>query len=240
MVVILLGSRLIIEKIVKILKIGKSAAKHLLYIRKGVDKMEFKLASGVTVSIDQADYEKLPTKIGWYEQKESQNNAKTSYVVHDKYGRLHRVILGIKDPNILVDHIDRDGLNNRRNNLRIVSNSENKRNQETVANNKFNFNGLSYEKPNRNRMGRIKVRYSTNEYDTKTKRYKAKTKSFGEVKYRNDYNKMVRDAVLFRLEKMKEFGYTIDERSETIERKCKEDNYNMEKILDIVFDDIFK
>lgn len=202
--------------------------------------MKFKLASGTIVSIDKKDYDSLPTKTGWYEQKENHNNAKTSYVVHDSYGRLHRVILGIEDPNILVDHIDRDGLNNKRSNLRIVTNSENKRNQETVSNNKFNFNGLSYEKPNGNRVGRIKVRYSTNEYDERVKRYKTKTKSFGETKYGTNYNEMVRDAVLFRIEKMKEFGYIIDERSETIERKCKEDNYDMEQILDITFSDIFE
>lgn len=202
--------------------------------------MKFKLASGAIVSIDKVDYNKLPTKTGWYEQKESQNNAKTSYVVHDNYGRLHRVILGIEDPNILIDHIDRNGLNNTRDNLRVVTNSENKRNQNVVSNNKFNFNGLSYEKPRGNRVGRIKVRYSTSEYDKKAKRYKAKTKSFGEAKYGANYNKMVRDAVLFRLKKMKEFGYTIDERSETIERKCRESDYNMEKILDISFNDIFE
>ena len=202
--------------------------------------MKFKLASGTIVSIDKKDYDSLPTKTGWYEQKENHNNAKTSYVVHDKYGRMHRVILGIEDPNVLVDHIDRDGLNNKRSNLRIVTNSENKRNQGTVSNNKFNFNGLTYEKPNGNRVGRIKVRYSTNEYDERVKRYKTKTKSFGETKYGNNYNKMVRDAVLFRLEKMREFGYIIDERSETIERKCKEDNYDMEQILGITFSDIFE
>jgi hypothetical protein len=205
-----------------------------------VDAMKFKLASGTIVLIDKKDYDNLPTKTGWYVQKESYNNAKTSYVVHDKYGRLHRVILGIEDPNILVDHIDRDGLNNKRSNLRIVTNSENKRNQGTVSNNKFNFNGLTYEKPNGNRVGRIKVRYSTNEYDERVKRYKTKTKSFSEAKYGTNYNKMVRDAVLFRLEKMREFGYIIDERSETIERKCKEDNYDMEQILGINFSDIFE
>ena len=202
--------------------------------------MEFKLTSGKVVSIDKKDYDNLPVKTGWYEQREELNNAKTSYVVHDKYGRLHRTILGVTNPLVLIDHIDRNGLNNRRSNLRVVTNSENKRNQGTVSNNKFNFNGLTYEKPKGNRVGRIKVRYSTNEYDDKAKRYRAGTKSFGETVYGNDYNKMVRDAVLFRLEKMAEFGYTIDERSETIERKCREDEYNMESILNISFSDIFE
>ena len=48
--------------------------------------------------------------------------------VNGKYAgalRMHRVIMGVDDPNILVDHIDGNGLNNRRKNLRIVSNAEN-------------------------------------------------------------------------------------------------------------------
>src|SRR6185437_12792771 len=41
---------------------------------------------------------------------------------------LHRVLLGITDPTIMVDHIDRDSLNNRRSNLRIATHAENMRN----------------------------------------------------------------------------------------------------------------
>ena len=48
---------------------------------------------------------------GWYVKKEENNNARTNYVTHDKYGSLHRYLLNITDPHILVDHIDRNGLN---------------------------------------------------------------------------------------------------------------------------------
>lgn len=41
---------------------------------------------------------------------------------------LHRTILGITDPKIYVDHIDGDGLNNCRSNLRLVTHTENRRN----------------------------------------------------------------------------------------------------------------
>jgi transcriptional regulator with XRE-family HTH domain len=39
--------------------------------------------------------------------------------------RMHRMILGLTDPRILVDHKDRNGLNNRRTNLRVVNHAQN-------------------------------------------------------------------------------------------------------------------
>lgn len=100
---------------------------------------------------------------GWYIHKEKYNNANTNYVTHDKYGRLHRYVLGITDPSIIVDHIDRNGLNCQKSNLRIVTCSENKRNGTLRKGNRFNFNGLGFEAPRGNRTWRIKVSYSTDE-----------------------------------------------------------------------------
>ena len=72
---------------------------------------------------------------------------------------MHRYILGITDEAIIVDHIDRNGLNCQKTNLRITNNSINKRNSDILPNNKFHFNGISYEKGVGNRSGRIKVSY---------------------------------------------------------------------------------
>lgn len=51
---------------------------------------------------------------------------------------LHRVIMGVTDPKIDVDHIDGDGLNNRRSNLRAVTRQKNLRNKHrTYGTSKF-------------------------------------------------------------------------------------------------------
>ena len=169
---------------------------------------------------------------GWYIQKEENNNAKTNYATHDVYGRLHRYILGVTDSKILIDHIDRNGLNCQRKNLRITTCSENKRNSSTLSSNKFNFNGLSFEAPCGNRTWRIRVSYSTNEKIAEN-RFRQATKSFGGKNYKS-LNEAIKDAVLFRIAMMRQYGYLLDERSETIERKCLEEkNPNMEEILGI-------
>ena len=187
------------------------------------------------VLLDDNDYKNISQMSGWHIQKEQYLNSNTNYVAHDKYGRLHRYLLGITDSKILIDHIDRNGLNCQRKNLRITTCSKNKRNSNTLPNNKFHFNGLSFEKPSNNRKWRIKVSYQTNERLTDNK-FKQKTKSFGPTSGK-DFNTLVKEAVLFRISKMREYGYIIDERSETIEKKCLMDNPNMEEILEISFKD---
>lgn len=172
---------------------------------------------------------------GWYIQKEKNLNSRTNYVTHDTYGRLHRYLLNVTDPHILVDHIDRNGLNCQRSNLRLVTCSANKRNSETISNNKFHFNGLSFEKGTNGRKWRIKVSYSTNERRTENS-FKQRTKSFGPTSGK-DFNTLIKEAILFRIKKMREYGYIVDERSETIEKECLNENSNMEEVLGISFRD---
>lgn len=152
---------------------------------------------------------------------------------------MHRWILGIKDDKIVIDHIDGNGLNNQKSNLRSVSCSINKKNQKTIASNKFNFNGISYEKSS----FRIRVRWSEGipEYKYNVYRAKQRSKSFNLKKYNNDYNLALKDAILFRIEKMRENNYLIDERSTTIERILLQENYpNMSEILEVNLVKIFE
>lgn len=58
---------------------------------------------------------------------------------------MHRLITSAPD-GVLVDHIDRDGLNNRRSNLRLCSTSQNLRNRGPNKNNTTGFKGVAFYK----------------------------------------------------------------------------------------------
>jgi len=61
-----------------------------------------------------------------------------------KRAYIHRVILG--DPNGEVDHINRNGLDNTRENLRLASRRVNRMNSKEYQNNKTGFRGVQRDK----------------------------------------------------------------------------------------------
>lgn len=87
------------------------------------------LSKGEYVQVDEQDYEYL-SRYKWY----LYHTPKWNYAIRTEYlGRgvqktifMHREIMGIIDPKVYIDHKDHNGLNNRRENLRI---SDNKHNQ---------------------------------------------------------------------------------------------------------------
>ena len=85
---------------------------------------------GVSFVVDEDDYQKFELwKYKWYPHIDG----KTIYIRAFLKGRtivLHRLLLGLLESpkTVFVDHEDRNGLNNRRSNLRIATNSENQRN----------------------------------------------------------------------------------------------------------------
>lgn len=62
---------------------------------------------------------------------------------------LHRIIMGVEGipaSVIMVDHIDGDGLNNRRENLRLATASQNAMNRRTRSDNSSGARGVSWRK----------------------------------------------------------------------------------------------
>jgi hypothetical protein len=98
----------------------------------------------VTVLIDEEDYEKIKN-IYWYEKKDKH----TSYAIGSKKikgvrtrYKMHRLILGLTNSEILVDHINHNGLDNRKENLRKCNRKENARNRNIDCRNKLGYKGI--------------------------------------------------------------------------------------------------
>jgi len=100
------------------------------------------LSNGLFTMIDDADFE-LVSSLKWYFNSQG-------YAVRRHEGSLqymHRALLGlVLGDGIQVDHIDRDGLNNRRENLRICTHAQNMQNKGKNAKNKSGFKGVCHNK----------------------------------------------------------------------------------------------
>src|SRR6188768_2332166 len=92
---------------------------------------EIPLTQGKSVMVDDEDFEFL-NQWKWYASKS--NNTFYAHRRVGKHGRfvyMHRLILGIDNisPELFPDHMDRNGLNNQRYNLRIATRSDNNSNR---------------------------------------------------------------------------------------------------------------
>lgn len=106
---------------------------------------------------------------------------------------MHRLILGASKGDPDVDHVDGDGMNNRRSNLRVASRSQNMGNQRTRCGAKTSrFKGVSLL-PNGRWHAQIKVNGKTKflgayaeETDAATAYDRAARAAFGEFARTND------------------------------------------------------
>lgn len=105
------------------------------------------LTKGMFAQVDDEDYEYLMQwkwsahmtgKIFYSRRVEYKN--KKQYCI-----KMHRFILSMNDAKIVVDHIDHDGLNNQRYNLRKCSISENVRNSRKQLNKTSQYKGVSLD-----------------------------------------------------------------------------------------------
>jgi hypothetical protein len=119
------------------------------------------LTQGYVSFVDNEDYEEL-SKYKW--RASVQPNGRV-YAIRSQRNPLkktqdtifmHRVITDASR-GMDVDHIDGNGLNNTRSNLRVCSRSENLRNQRLHSDNTSGFKGVSYHKRDRKWQARIRV-----------------------------------------------------------------------------------
>ena len=123
---------------------------------------EMPLTKGQTAIVDPSDYDWL---IQWKWRAVWSPNTQSFYAIRSssrKFGRqrvllMHREIMGLtKHHPQQVDHANHNTLDNRRINLRLVTNGENSRNSRLHSNNKSGLKGVSFD------HGRYKARIFLN------------------------------------------------------------------------------
>lgn len=90
---------------------------------------------------------------------------------------LHRLITGCED-GMVVDHINGNGLDNRRCNLRVCSHSENMQNRKMHRNNQSGYKGIYFDPDLNGRPWRAQIRaygrkYNLGRFDTAEEAYAA-------------------------------------------------------------------
>lgn len=120
---------------------------------------EIKLNKGYVTQVDDADYEWL-NQWHWWTQKARG----TVYVIRKEWHngkrrdvRMHRQILGLTDPKVFGDHIDGNGLNNQRANIRKCTCAQNNMNATALKRGTSSYKGVSYRAINSKWVARIGV-----------------------------------------------------------------------------------
>lgn len=121
---------------------------------------EIPLTQGMVALVDDEDYE-LVSQYRW----QALRGRRTFYAqakTPRRDGRqtsmsMHRLILGLMGGTLHADHINGDGLDNRRNNLRPATRTQNARNRRLDYNSVSGFKGVTAGRSGRGWQARIRV-----------------------------------------------------------------------------------
>jgi hypothetical protein len=104
------------------------------------------LTRGKFAVVDAEDYPRL-SQYTWFAEGTNEN----CYAARKENGKtlkMHREIMHAPD-HLVVDHIDRDGLHNRKRNLRLCTSAENHRNARRIAPSTSKYRGVCWHRKNR-------------------------------------------------------------------------------------------
>jgi hypothetical protein len=107
------------------------------------------LTKGKETIVDDEDFEEL-SKHKWFITKKYASRHSPNGFIY-----MHRVIMKTPD-GMETDHINGDYLDNRHENLRICTTSENQRNKRIQANNTSGYKGVCWDKKNKKWCAQIK------------------------------------------------------------------------------------
>ncbi len=105
------------------------------------------LTRGKFAIVDAADYERL-SKYKWLANGDEHRGFYAARRVGSRLVLMHRVIMNPPE-GMVVDHIDGNGLNNRRNNLRLCTQKQNSRNSAPSRRSSSRFKGVYFNKRTR-------------------------------------------------------------------------------------------
>ena len=122
---------------------------------------KIKLTQGKFALVDDNDFERL-NQFKWCAAGNNKNNYFYAIrTIAKKNIGMHRVILNAVESIYHVDHIDGDTLNNQKSNLRLCTNSENRRNQKLNKKSTTGYKGVSIRKINNTYRSQIKFNSKT-------------------------------------------------------------------------------
>ena len=154
---------------------------------------EIQLTQGKVALVDDSDFEYL-NQFKWHVNKQGN----TYYVIRYKrtllkkrvYESMHRLIMK-PDKGFVIDHLDGNGLNNQRNNIRICTVSQNSMNRNKTVKNKSGFKGVIWWERNSTWKAEIRLNkkkiylgYYENIIDA------AKAYNDGAIKYHGEFAKL--------------------------------------------------
>lgn len=122
--------------------------------------MEIKLKNNHILLIDEEDWQKV-NHLKWTAHKRPHDNCYYALTTDYSSGKpklqlIHRLIMNAPK-NMTVDHINGNGLDNRRNNLRLATRKENARNQKLNKKSTTGFKGVSFHKRDKKYTAQIKL-----------------------------------------------------------------------------------
>lgn len=108
---------------------------------------EIQLSQGKVAVVDDEDFEEL-SKFKWCAVKYGNIFYAIRNCPNPKTGKkttitMHRQILGLTNPKEQTDHVDGNGLNNQRSNIRVCNKQQNGANRSAQKNNQLAFKGVS-------------------------------------------------------------------------------------------------
>jgi len=130
---------------------------------------EIILTKGYKAIVDDIDFEWL-SKFNWFANLDVGGYVSARANHKGTLLKMHRMIMAAYDSNVIVDHIDRNSLNNQRNNLRICTKRENHCNIGLTVRNTSGYKGVNFYKITNRWVAKISInglRKSIGYFDTK-------------------------------------------------------------------------